>query len=265
KRERDFAKLQQMIAYADNPECRHRFILKYFGDTQASERCNGCDNCLSRADTAARLPTDEETLIIQKALSCVARVNDRFGRGRIAQVLAGSRSKEVLDAGLDRLSTYGLLSELGADHVWSLLNALIRAGCIAVSGGQYPTISLTPLGGEVMRRKKKIPLLLPARADSKAVKSAKAKPARAAEPREIGLSDNKLFEALRKWRREKAAAMGNVPAYWVYTDQTLQELARRMPRTETDLLQVRGIGPAKARQFGAETLAVIQEFVRKSV
>ena len=265
KRERDFAKLQEMIACADTQECRHRFILKYFGDAEASERCNGCDNCLSRADTAARLPTDEETLIIQKALSCVARVNDRFGRGRIAQVLAGSRSKEVLDAGLDRLSTYGLLSELGADYVWSLLNALIRAGCIAVSGGQYPTISLTPLGGEVMQRKKKIPLLLPARVDSKAVKSAKAKPVRAADPQEVGLGNNKLFEALRKWRREKAAAMGNVPAYLVYTDQTLQDLARRMPRTEADLLQVRGIGLAKARQFGAETVAVIQEFVRKSV
>ena len=97
------------------------------------------------------------------------------------------------------------------------------------------------------------------------VKSAKAKPVRAADPQEVGLGNNKLFEVLRKWRREKAAAMGNVPAYLVYTDQTLQDLARRMPRTEADLLQVRGIGPAKARQFGAETVAVIQEFVRKSV
>jgi ATP-dependent DNA helicase RecQ len=265
KRERDFAKLQEMIAWADTRECRHRFILKYFGDTEASERCNVCDNCLSRADTAARLPTEKETLIIQKALSCVARVNDRFGRGRIAQVLAGSHSKELLDAGLDRLSTYGLLSELGTDYAWSLLNALIRAGCIAVSAGQYATISLTPLGGEVMRRKKKIPLLLPACVDSKAAKSARPKPVRVPEPREAGFSDNELFEALRKWRREKAAAMGMVPAYVVYTDRTLQELARRMPRTETDLLRVPGIGPAKARQFGADTLAVIQEFVRKSV
>jgi ATP-dependent DNA helicase RecQ len=263
KRERDFAKLRQMIAYVDTNGCRHRFILKYFEDTEASEHCNVCDNCLSRTAAAACIPTDEETLIIQKALSCVARVKGRFGRGRIAQVLAGSRSKEVIDAGLDRLSTYGLLSDLGADYVWSLLNALVQAGCIAVSSSQYPTISLTLLGGEVMRGKKIIPLVLPARVASKTMKEFKTKSTRVANPHKGGPGDGRLFEALREWRRITAAAMGNLPAYRVYTDQTLQELARRMPRTETDLLQVPGIGPTKASQFGAETLGLIQKFVRK--
>ncbi len=263
KRKRDYAKLQQMLSYVETQGCRHHFVLKYFDDREASEHCHVCDNCLSRAGSGARTPTEEETLMIQKALSCVARVKDRFGRGRIAQVLVGSRSREVLDARLDRLSTYGLLSDLGADYVWSLLNALIRADCIAVKGGQYPTISLTGLGTEVMRRKKSIPLVMPARVASKAMKSPRGKSVRAADPYEKGLGDGRLFEALRRWRREKAAAMGNVPGYLLYTDQTLREIARRMPRTETDLLEVRGIGPAKAQQFGAETLAVIKRFVGK--
>ncbi len=262
KRERDYAKLQQMIAYADSQGCRHHFILKYFDDTEASDHCHVCDNCLSRDDSSARIPTKEESIIIQKVLSCVARLDDRFGRGRISQVLVGSRSKEVIDAGLDRLSTYGLLSDQGTDFVWSLLNALIRAECIAVRSGQYPTISLTGLGGEVMQGTKKIPLLMPARPVSKAKKKAKTKLDFAADPQERGLVDGRLFEALRKWRRKKAATMGNVPAYLVYTDKTLEELARCMPRTENDLLKVRGIGPAKARHFGPETLSVIQGFIK---
>lgn len=290
KRQRDLAKLQRIIQYADQPGCRHRYILEYFGDTEAPQRCSVCDNCSSRVDSTARLPTEEETLIIQKALSCVARVNGRFGRGRIAQTLVGSRSKEVLDAGLDRLSTYGLLREMGEDYVWALLNTLIQAGCIAVSGGQYPTLSLTELGRAVMQGKQTIALVMPAitrcaRVFDPAQKRDRSSPRAGGEGRpavEAGARsgdrrttsgkgerkaaetaattadyDEKLFEALRAWRRETAARMGNVPAYIVYPDRTLQELARVKPRTQAELLEVRGIGPAKARQFGAQTLAVI--------
>ena len=261
KRERDFAKLHRTIEYADHHGCRHHFILKYFGDTETGEGCTVCDNCLAKADSTARFPTEEESVAIQKALSCVARVNGRFGRGRIAQCLVGSRSKEVLDTGLDRLSTYGLLKDLGEDYVWGLLNTVIRTECLAVSSGQYPTLSVTELGGDVMRKRQNIPMVLPEvkakpRQPGRAQKGA---PTRVDEPPDY---DEKLFEALRAWRREKATAMGNVPAYIVYPDRTLQELARVKPRSEAELLEVHGIGPAKARQFGTETLAVIQKFGR---
>jgi ATP-dependent DNA helicase RecQ len=260
KRQRDLKKLHRIIQYADHRGCRHNFILNYFGDAEAALHCSICDNCLAHATTAARLPTDEEIVIIQKALSCVARVNGRYGRSRAAQTLVGSHSKEVLDAGLDRLSTYGLLRDLGADYVWSLLDGLIRANCLAVSSGQYPTLSLTALGGDVMRRKKTIPLPLPElpakQAPARAAKSASKRGPTAPEEAPY---DTKIFDALRRWRRKKAAAMGGVPAYIIYPDRTLKELARRPPQTQAELLEVRGIGSAKARQFGPETLAVIQQ------
>jgi ATP-dependent DNA helicase RecQ len=257
KRERDFAKLHRMIDYADHHGCRHHFILQYFGDTETGEGCTVCDNCLAKADSAARFPNEEETVAIQKALSCVAHVNSRFGRGRIAQCLVGSRSKEVLDTGLDRLSTYGLLKDLGEDYVWGLLNTLIRTGCLAVSSGQYPTLSLTELGGDIMRKKQRIPMVLPdvkakPRSSSRTSKGAAAK---RDEPADYDIT---LFDALRNWRRDKATAMGNVPAYIIYPDRTLQELARVKPQSDAELLEVRGIGPAKARQFGKETLAMIR-------
>lgn len=268
KRERDYAKLHRMIAYADNRECRHRFILNYFGDTEASEQCTICDNCHSRGSVSARLPTDEETVIIQKALSCVARVDGRFGRGRIAATLVGSRSKEVIDVGLDRLSTYGLLRDLGADYVWSLLDELIKKGCIAVSGGEYPTVSLTELGGDVMRKKKSIPMLMPAltipkRADKTTGSRKKSRSDKPGQDDEEPF-DEKLFEQLREWRRDRAAAMGGLPAYLIYSDKALKDLARLKPTTEEELMEVRGIGPAKARQFGAETIAVLRRFGAKA-
>jgi len=261
KRERDFAKLRRTIEYAEHRGCRQHFILKYFGDTETGEGCTVCDNCLAKADSAARLPTDEETVSIQKALSCVARVDGRFGRARIAQTLVGEHSKQVLDADLDKLSTFGLLRDLGKDYVWGLLNALIRSGCLKTTEDSYHVLSLTKLGGDVMRAKQRIPMVLP---EIKRGRPAAERRTRSGDRRpaaEAGRPDDaKLFEALRAWRRDKAAAMGNVPAYLIYPDRTLEELARVKPRSEGELLEVRGIGPAKARQFGTETLAMIRKF-----
>ncbi len=167
KRERDNLKLRRMISYADCSVCRQYYILSYFGDTEAEEHraCGRCDRCLtnSTARAHARLPTAAETVMIQKTLSCVGRLQGRFGRGRITQVLAGSRAKEVLENGLDQQTTYGLLSTEGSDFIWSLINTLIDAACIAVSSDKYPTLALTPLGYEVAQGKKSIPIVMPSR------------------------------------------------------------------------------------------------------
>jgi ATP-dependent DNA helicase RecQ len=260
KRQRDMAKLQQVIRYADERACRSRYILKYFGDAAAEAACGSCDICAARATTAARMPEEDETVILQKILSCVARMKGRFGRGRVVQTLAGSHAKEVLDAGLDRLPTYGLLADLGTEHIWRYLDALVHAGCIAILEGKYPTISLTDLGMEVMHKRKSVPLNLPPPAVAARASFRDTKRSARENSDEIGEEpyDHTLFEALRRWRRVKAEEMGHVPAYVIYPDSTLKELARRMPRTEAELLEVRGIGPAKVRQYGRETLAIIQ-------
>ncbi|MEI8064526.1 MAG: helicase-related protein, partial [Verrucomicrobiota bacterium] len=252
KRQRDLGKLHRMIAYADHRDCRHNFILDYFGDAEAAPRCVVCDNCLAHTSTAVRQPTEDETVSIQKALSCVARVNGRYGRARIAQTLVGSRSKEVVDARLDQLTTYGLLAAQGSDYVWALLDSLIRAGCIAVSTGEYPTLSLTELGRAVMLRQQTISLPLPEIAVPKKKRAEKKK----AKVAEVVDYDVAVFEALKKWRRERAGRMGK-PAYHVFPDKTLEELARALPESPADLLEIRGIGPAKAQMFGKDALAVI--------
>ena len=156
-----------------------------------------------------------------------------------------------MDARLDQLSTYGLLAAQGSDYVWALLDSLIRAGCIAISSGEYPTLALTELGREVMLRTKTIPIALPEIAQPK--KRAEKKVAKVAEAMDY---DAAIFEALKKWRRERAGRMGK-PAFHVFPDKTLQELARVLPESSADLLNIRGIGTAKAQMFGAEALAII--------
>jgi ATP-dependent DNA helicase RecQ len=255
KRERDEAKLHRLIQYAEHSRCRQHYILEYFGDDDAKELCGTCDYCISRERGSIRQPTDEEYLVIQKALSGVARLNGRFGRGRISQVLTGSRAREVIDAGLDQMSTYGILGNESAGYVWALLNALIDAGCIEVAEGDYSTISLTPLGWDVMKNKAMVELELPQQVHSSRKKSRLQE----AEPVENTEPDLVLLNALREWRRAKAIEFG-IPAYRIYTNRTINALAAQKPRTHIELMDVSGIGPAKARQYGSETLKIISQF-----
>jgi ATP-dependent DNA helicase RecQ len=111
--------------------------------------------------TQARPLTDEEGLLVRKVLACAARMQGRFGKGLLASTLRGSRARNVLQAGLDQLSTYGILDDMTQDELMDYIDALVAAGCLKVTGGSYPTVSLTALGGEVMRERVSVELALP--------------------------------------------------------------------------------------------------------
>jgi superfamily II DNA helicase RecQ len=135
---------------------------------------------------------------------------------------------------------------------------LIRAGCIAIGGDRFPTLSITDLGREVMLKQKTIPLAMPSGTMRPPSRNSGRK--KSVEPAAAAVADYNaaVFEALKKWRREIAGRM-SIPAYLVFPDKTLQELARVLPESPADLLNVRGIGPAKAQRFGAEALAIIAD------
>lgn len=111
--------------------------------------------------TQARVLTDEEALLVRKILACAARMQGRFGKGLLASTLRGSRARNVLQAGLDQLSTYGILDDMTQDELMDYIDALVSAGCLHVTGGSYPTVSLTALGGDVMRERAQVELALP--------------------------------------------------------------------------------------------------------
>lgn len=266
KRARDERKLEMMLKYVDHKGCRHHFVLAYFGDTHAPRRCAACDNCLAHAHKHLRAPNAEERVFLRKVLSGVARLDGRFGRGRVVQMLTGSQAREVFEAGLDQYSTYGILSDYSSEYVWGVLEALIDAGCVEVSPGEYPTVRLTALGREVMLDKTVVQLAWP-EVEQPVVKKRSAR----ALQREImdkvrerrleqenGADDARLETALRAWRRQRAGEMG-VPAYRIFPDATLALLAQHRPGNHMELLSIKGLGPAKVRQFGADLLSIIRK------
>jgi ATP-dependent DNA helicase RecQ len=165
-------KLREMISFCYHENCFRAYLLDYFGDVHG-ESCEGCGNCVepprpiveeaedAPAKIAAPRPsTEDETTLIRKILACAARMEGRFGKNMLAAVLRGAKEKKLLQAGLNALSTYGILAGRTQDELLVYIDALHTAGCLRSSGGQYPTVTLTTLGGLVMREKARVELAL---------------------------------------------------------------------------------------------------------
>jgi len=264
KAERDWAKWRRMTEFARERGCRQLAILGYFGE-EGSEACGSCDNCAAPQRTQAREGDAREDEVVRKLLSGVARMclrtedgwQGRYGRARILQALQGSRSKGILDAGLQSLSTYGILKAEDPRYVEALLRELEHAGMVMTHPGRYPVVAITSKGADVMRGTAAYQLHWPKsvhrRTEPNPVKSPRPM---AMDP--LSAADGRLFEALRAIRSEFAQANG-VPAYAVFPDETLRALARLRPRSPEAALRIRGVGETKARTYLPRMLVAIEE------
>jgi len=165
-------KLREMIEFCYTDYCYRAHILRYFGDRQHQRQCGTCGNCKPNThddhvdvptlpgDASPRPLNPDELLRVRKILACAKRMNGRFGKKMLVSTLRGSSAKQVLTAGLNELSTYGLLKDMAQDEVEFYIDELIGARCLRVSSGAYPTISTTDLGDRVMREQEQITLAL---------------------------------------------------------------------------------------------------------
>jgi len=257
KERRDRAKLKLMIDFVYARTCRQQAILRYFGENDPA-RCGNCDICLETAGPS-RAPGEEEALIVRKALSGVARMSarggeewqPRFGRGRIVQTLVGSRSKEIIQARLDQLSTYGLLKNEGVAYLNQLMRELQDAGMLISSGGDYPMVTLTRLGEEVMKGRIDYELRWPQRGAFVSTErlSPRKPKAKVGSLDELVPIDATVYERLKRVRLELARENGNLPAYMIFPDETLRALARLKPRSVEAGRKIRGVGEIKARRY----------------
>ncbi|WP_071130161.1 DNA helicase RecQ [Enterococcus timonensis] len=228
-----FLKLQEMTTYANTEDCLPQFILKYFGEVTAS--CGKCSNCLDNREQ------QEITLETQKILSCVKRMNQRFGKVLVAQVLTGSRVQKIKDLHFDQLSTFGILKDQSQKSVSETIDYLVAAGFLQAVGGQYPVLNITPRGLLVLTGQEKVFRKM------------------AATVKKVSLEvDGDLFEELRSLRRQLAEEQ-HVPPFVIFSDQTLKEMCTVMPKTLDDLLDIKGIGESKRDKYGQVFLEVIQQ------
>jgi ATP-dependent DNA helicase RecQ len=255
-----YRRLESFLGYLTGHACRHRVITEHFGEVGTDASCGtGCDNCAGHSAplTGVTRPAERiDDTSIRKALSAVARLHGRVGLVRLAGVLTGSRSRSVaaVPGGTD-IPTYGALSHWREADVVELLRRLLDAGALSQGAPPYPTVDLTPLGVETLRGARSIEiddprsLTAPGRGGSGSSSGVASQPPMSAPEKE-------RFERLRTWRTGHSRAR-DIPAYVVFPDRTLVELAVRAPRSLAEIAQTPGVGPTKLALYGAELLDLL--------
>ncbi len=278
-RERERARLDEILRYARTGVCRRAAIMRYFGAPLA--RCGRCDACESLARDA--MPADEAKTVARKVLSLVARLKGRFGRKVVSRLLAGVVTKEDRERGLDSLPTVGVLRPWSVEDCAAAVDACLGQGLLesVTEDGKYPKVVLTALGVSVLFDRAEAiavtfarprPAAPEARAPAREKKRRAGKagrspagqdaPAKAVSVAEVeaalGPVDAALLARLRAWRTERSKKDG-VPPYCVFHDRTLEAIATTRPRDLVALLDVPGLGPRKAEKYGEHVLALVGE------
>ena len=235
--------LHAMRRYAQAARCRHAALSEYFGQAYPGETCGACDVCLGETES---LP--DAAVIAQKIISCVARVQERFGVRHVCEVLRGAKTDGILRHGHDQLSTFGLLVSLDQRAAENLVHQLLDQELLSRTGGDRPVVTLNDRSWEVLRGQRSVMLLEP-----RAGKTAKTTKADADDWQGV---DRDLFERLRKWRRRIAEARGK-PAWTILDDKALRAIAREKPASPAALLRCKGIGEKRLADFGDDILNLV--------
>ena len=239
--------LNAIVGYAeDERTCRRRPLLNYFGEAYAADNCSNCDNCNSTPT-----PLTDVTIPAQKFISCVKRADEKFGAGHITDILLGSKNEKVLRWGHDKLSTYGIGTELTQKQWMHLARQLVSMGYLK-QDGEYRTLSLTPKALETLKKRAPIFGSMP---EAERVKKRDGK-------KEEVEYNHALFAILRQKRKDMADEAG-VPPYVIFSDKTLVEMSAYYPQSHSSLLSMSGVGQVKLNQYGDVFLEIIKSYAEK--
>jgi ATP-dependent DNA helicase RecQ len=246
-RRRMHSHLDAMLALCETTDCRRSQLLGYFSERAGA--CRNCDTCLTPPQVW------DGTVAAQKLLSTVVRLarerDQRFGAGQIIDILLGRQTEKVIQHRHDELKVFGIGTELREAEWRGVVRQLLAKGLLAVEG-EYQTLALTEASGEVLRGQHEVML----RRDTAAAK-AKTKAAKTKAPdAELSPEAAELFDVLRAWRAATAKEHG-VPAYVIFHDATLREIARARPAALDDLAKISGVGESKLAKYGEQVLAVL--------
>jgi ATP-dependent DNA helicase RecQ len=240
--------LSSLYSYCTGIDCRHQSLVAYFGQSLDKESCEACDICLGQAAMA-----DDPLAIGQKIISCVLRLQERYGADYTALVLTGSKDSRILENEHDSLSTYGLLASDKKSTVRDWIEQLVGQGYLEKTS-TYLTLTATAKGRQMLKGEETPRLSAPPKE--------KPKEAKVAKDSWAGV-DRELFEALRALRAQKAK-QHSVPAFIIFGDATLRDMARCRPTTKEEFLQVSGVGEKKCREYAHDFTRVIADYCNEN-
>ena len=237
--------IEEMSRYCRTPVCRHRALVEYFGQSYGSDSCGACDICLGDTDDVP-----DAKIVAQKILSCVFRVQERFGVNYVVEILLGAKTQIVLQRGHDKLSTYGLLKEVSKAQLRDWVYQLIGQGSLELEGTEYPILKLNANSKAILFGDGQ-PRLIRTVAAAKERKQAAPSDA-------VALADKGLFEKLKALRKRLASEQ-NVPPFIIFSDNVLYEMSAQRPSTLEAMLNVSGIGNVKLNAYGQSFLDAVLE------
>jgi len=246
-RQQDLERLAMMVGYCKTKACLRGYILDYFGQKHP-EACGNCGNCKGEFESV------DITREAQMILSCVKRIHDKLGYhvgiAVVARVLQGSKEKKLLQLGLDDLSTYGLMKTTGRTEIRAMADHLEGLGYL-LTESEHQTVRLTPKASQVLYRGQTVQML---------VQKEKEELVSPAVVTKLSGDEADLYDLLRELRG-KLAREANIPAYVVFSNATLQDMARKKPRTMMDFRRVSGVGELKASWYGKVFLERIRKYL----
>lgn len=237
-------KLEQMVQFCETRSCRRKYLLNYFGE-KADNYCGSCDTCLDKPELK------ENTIVAQKILSTVYRLNQQYGAKYVVDILKGSNSEKI-KAAHKQLSVYGIGKDVAREEWTHYIKELQHHEYLQLGGGEYPILKLTEKGNDVLFRS--APVFL----------SAPVQTVIAQEPVIYQQLDYEvaLFEQLKQLRNT-IAHEENVPAYLILSDSSLLDLATYLPQNKTDLGNISGFGAFKVERYGAAFLELVQGYCQQ--
>ncbi len=244
-KKRRYDKLEHMISYCKTTACLRGYILRYFGDQPTVEKCDKCSSC--RGDYEVQDVTD----IVRAVRMAVDITGERFGAVFIADFLHGIDNGRMDALGFTDERGFGLLSHISTSVIRDVISRMIEGGLLVRSGGQYPTLAISHALDRYLASGSRMTLKV-----KKVEKKSKSK-SRTAGTLHMSPADAELYERLRKFRRDTAEKRG-VPAYVIFTDSTLREIAAAHPTNMTAFLRVKGIGEEKAMRYGSAVIGIVR-------
>lgn len=243
-KQRDLSRLKTMTFYCHSDECLRHYILQYFGET-SDPFCGNCFNCNHNFETV------DITVEAQKILSCIKRMQERYGITMVIDVLRGSKNERLLRMGLDQLSTYGIMKETSTKRIREIIQFLIYHTYIVTSGDEYPVLQLGSKAKELLFEHQTLQM-----------KVTKEREVVQEKKNKVPYNVNEDLLAQLKEVRSSLAKKQRVPAYIIFNDSSLLDMCKILPQSASEFLLVSGVGEAKLKKYGTVFMDVIEKYLK---